>query len=106
MAEQRLDVHFEELRLAIRDTREAADTLAGQVNEHLPACAAASDHHQGWETAEALNECVNAWAAHLHGHVEETHGIGQRFHRTHANYVNGEQVSQEDVGGARLPQDV
>lgn len=106
MDEQQLDVHFEKLRLATRDTREAAETLAEKVNEHLPACAAASYHHQGWETSEVLTECVNAWAAHLYGHVEETHGIGQRFHRTHANYVNGEQLSQHDVGGLRFPQDV
>ncbi|MGI5231736.1 hypothetical protein [Actinoallomurus iriomotensis] len=90
MTEQPLDVHYAGLTRATRYSREAADILTGKVNEHLSGCAAAGDTHRGWETTAALNECVEAWASHLRGIVDDAHDIGQRIHRTRGNYVDAE----------------
>jgi hypothetical protein len=98
MAEDRYAVDYETLRFASRDSREAANGLSDKVKQHLTGCAAAGDHHQGWDTATALNECVEAWAAHLNGHVEHAHAVGKFFHETHANYVNADYASDGDHG--------
>ncbi len=97
MSQDRYAVVYETLKFASRDSREAANVLTDKIKQHTSACAAAGDHHQGWETATALNECVEAWAAHLNGHVEQTHAVGRFFHVTHANYVNADDVSAGDT---------
>jgi hypothetical protein len=103
MTEQPLDVHYADLTRATRYSREAADILAGKVNEHLAGCAAAGDSHRGWETAAALNECVEAWASHLRGIVDDAHDIGQRLHRTHADYAGAELDSYRRVRAVAPP---
>lgn len=92
-----LAVHYQKLRHAAHISRQAANDLVAQVNEHVAACGAPGDQHRTWDSAAALNECVSAWHTHLHGHAEETHGIGQHFHRTHTTYANAEVDSHGNV---------
>lgn len=104
--QQPLDVHYLGLTRATRYSREAADILTGKVNEHLSACAAAGDSHRGWETTAALNECVEAWATHLRGIVDDAHDIGQRIHRTRAGYADAEYDSHRRVAAVVPPSGV
>lgn len=94
MGEQELSAYHEDHRLASRHVREAANGLHEKANNHVAKCAAAGDHHQGWETTAALNECVEAWAAHLRGHVEEGHGLSQRHYNMGVTYVDAEAASE------------
>ncbi|WP_329254917.1 hypothetical protein OG417_13245 [Actinoallomurus sp. NBC_01490] len=103
MTEQPLDVHYAGLTRATRYSREAANILTGKVNEHLAGCAAAGDSHKGWETTAALNECVEAWASHLRGIVDDAHDIGQRIHRTHAGYADAEWDSDRRSRAMAVP---
>ncbi|GAA4508328.1 hypothetical protein GCM10023191_067960 [Actinoallomurus oryzae] len=103
MTEQPLDVHYAGLTRATRYSREAADILTGKVNEHLSGCAAAGDNHKAWQTTAALNECVEAWATHLRGIVDDAHDIGQRLHRTHAGYADAEWDSQRRANAVVPP---
>jgi hypothetical protein len=102
MDDEQLAVYYEDLRLASRDSREAATDLAHQLDKHLTACGAAGDHLHGSQTKEALDELVSATHRHLHGHlVENAHTIGQHFHLTVANYTGAENASDHDVSAVR-----
>jgi hypothetical protein len=103
MDENQLAVYYESLRCGARDAREAAQTLRESVTRHVAPCAAAGDHHPDYQLTDVLNECASSTAARVNGHADHTDGIGQKFHWSGANYLNAEQISEEEIGALWSP---
>jgi len=83
-------VHLETLQITSRAASTTAGSLAGEIDASFPGCTAAADSHPGWSSAAALQECAQAWVAHLHGHVADMHITSNRLAATHATYFEAD----------------
>ena len=99
MDDQQLGVAFDAPRLAARHAREAGGILAGRLSAHQPA----SNHHPGWAANDALNELTSAWSTHLDGHVEESHDVAHRYHRTGGTYSTAEYIGERATRDIPMP---
>jgi hypothetical protein len=79
-------VHLETLDNTSRAAATTASSLAGEIDGNFAGCTAAVAGHPGWSSASALQECAQAWVAHLHGHVADMQITGNRLAATHATY--------------------
>src|SRR5689334_17910936 len=99
MGEQQLEVRHQTLSTAALESREAASAMAAKIEQHFTTCTGGSD---GWESTDALNQCAQAWAAHLHRHgVEAANDMGGRYHRTVHTYSETELANLDNIGAVR-----